>query len=58
MSKIVVAAKPMAVDPASRQHNWQLAISLIQQTAGPGAQTVLPPLSVRAAACPAACARY
>ena len=50
MSKIIVAAKPMAVDPASRQHRWQLATSLIHQTAGPGAQTILQRLPVRAAA--------
>ncbi|WP_159880621.1 hypothetical protein [Aquitalea denitrificans] len=57
MSKIAVVAKQMAVAPAPRQHNWQLAKSLNHQTAGPGAHTSLRPLSVRAATCQTAFAR-
>lgn len=43
MSKASVAVIQMAVDPASRQHNWQQAETLIRQAAAQGAQIILLP---------------
>jgi hypothetical protein len=57
MSKFAVAAKQMAVDPASRQYHWQLAKSRIHHTAGPGVLPILRSMSVGEAGCQIASSR-